>query len=183
MAGVLDAGQLAQHLGLPTLSIPLDYSSTGYCVSVELAPAGSPSGGNGTYNLLAPLAGTGAGGSTQLYSSVSVAQQMLAFATQQATLLQQALPFMLNLPPARVTDKLRDLLTEVQARPALEKFMKSTGASEPTAQRVCMEFINRNGKGKVDANKMLAFYHQHKDTMDFSRCGTHALQGAHAHGA
>ncbi|GLI61518.1 hypothetical protein VaNZ11_003898, partial [Volvox africanus] len=145
-------------LALPTsLSIPLD----GYCVSVELAPTGPLShtalGSNGT--------SSGAVNGLQ----VQIAQQMLAFATQQATLLQQALPFMLNLPPARVTDKLRGLLTEVQAKPALEKLMKATGSSEPMAQRVCIEFINRNGKGKVDPAKMLAFYYQHKDTVDFSR--------------
>lgn len=123
---------LANSLTLPTtLSIPLD----GYCVSVELAPHGPPHGGNGSTT-------TAING-----LQVQIAQQMLAFATQQATLLQQALPFMLNLPPARVTAKLRELLTEVHAKPALEKLMKATGINEPTAQRVCIEYINRNGGG------------------------------------
>lgn len=57
----------------------------------------------------------------------------------QATLLHSALPFMLNLPPTRVADKLRELLGEAQARPVLDKLMKSTGSSEMIAQRVCLE--------------------------------------------
>lgn len=57
----------------------------------------------------------------------------------QATLLHSALPFMLNLPPTRVADKLRELLGEAQARPVLDKLMKATGSSEMIAQRVCLE--------------------------------------------
>ena len=59
------------NITLPTtLSIPLD----GYCVSVELAPSYPQHGG-------APAQPGGL--------QVQIAQQMLAFATQQATLLQQ----------------------------------------------------------------------------------------------
>ena len=163
--------------------LPLNGPLDGYCVSVELAPAGSLSGGNGlagTYNLLAPMPGAAPGGG-QLQAQL--AHQIMAFATQQASLLQQALPFMLNLPPARVTDKLRDLLTEVHARPALEKLIKATGGTEPMAQRCCLEYINRHGRGRVDPNRMLQFYHEHKDAIDFNRWALHGLRCAlvHAH--
>lgn len=131
-------GAGAQLLQMPTtLSIPFD----GYSVSVELSPDDGTVASLGdashlstgaAYNLLAGL--NSPAGASQLQAQI--AQQMLAFATQQATLLQQALPFMMNLPPASVTTKLRELLTEVNAKPALEKFMKATGSAEPMAQRV-----------------------------------------------
>lgn len=69
---------LPSNLTLPTtLSIPLD----GYCVSVELAPTGTiPQPGAGH---------NGTNGCAVNGLQVHIAQQMLAFATQQATLLQQ----------------------------------------------------------------------------------------------
>ncbi|MEW5299794.1 MAG: hypothetical protein WDW36_002772 [Sanguina aurantia] len=106
---------------------------------------------------------------------VQIAQSLLmSFATQQlmpmqATLLHSALPFMLNLPPTRVADKLRELLGEAQARPVLDKLMKSTGSSEMIAQRVCLEYLNKHGKGKLETAKVLQFYHANKGTMDFTR--------------
>lgn len=69
-----------------TLSIPLD----GYCASVELSPAvGAGPDAQAqlsvAHALMASLASPA--GTSQLQAQI--AQQMLAFATQQATLLQQ----------------------------------------------------------------------------------------------
>lgn len=90
-------------LQLPATTIPMDGATFW---TLELGTA-SPAGGSqasvsqalsaNPYALLGSLVSPQ--GATQL--QVQIAQQMLAFATQQATLLQQALPFMLNTPPAR----------------------------------------------------------------------------------
>lgn len=60
---------------------------------------------------------------------------MLAFATQQATLLQQALPFMLPVCPKALRAKLGDVLDSLKARPAIDG-LKDAGFTEQQAIKV-----------------------------------------------
>lgn len=71
--------------------------------------------------------------STQL--QLQLAQQMLQFATQQAGLLQQALPCMLPVSPKALRAKLDDVIDGLRARPAIEG-LKEAGLTEQQAVKV-----------------------------------------------
>lgn len=68
--------------------------------------------------------------------------QMLAFATQQASLLQQALPFMLPVCPEKVSAKLAEVLDmRLGARGAISH-LTSHGYTEQQAERACLDYYN-----------------------------------------
>jgi hypothetical protein len=104
---------------------------------------------------------------TQL--QLQLAQQMLAFATQQATLLQQALPFMLPVCPSKVAEKLNQVLNSLHAKPIVEKLV-AAGLSELQAQKACLEYSSRYRNNKLTSDAVLQWVKQHGDMSELSRC-------------
>ena len=123
--------------------------------------------------------GSAASASLSLVSSQSattqlqlqLAQQMLAFATQQATLLQQALPFMLPVCPSKVAEKLNQVLNSLHAKPIVEKLV-AAGLSELQAQKACLEYSSRYRNNKLTSDAVLQWVKQHGDMSELSRCGS-----------
>lgn len=103
---------------------------------------------------------------TQL--QLQLAQQMLAFATQQATLLQQALPFMLPVCQSKVTEKLNQVLASMHAKPVVEA-LKTSGLSELQAQKACLEYSARTGVSKLQTDAVKQWITEHADMAELSR--------------
>lgn len=82
---------------------------------------------------------------------------MLAFATQQASLLQQALPFMLPVCPDKVAAKLTEVLDRRLGASAAIRHLASHGYTEAQAQRACLDYYNSEpaAAGPIDGKKLL----------------------------
>jgi hypothetical protein len=125
----------------------------------ELAPLGS-----GWASGISAAGGWG-GASATTALQLQLAKQMLSFATQQAALLQQALPFMLPVCPTKVSEKLSEVLEQLQAGDAMRQ-LEASGLSHAQAQRACLDFatLGTNGKLKPLDTKRVVKYYARKGT-------------------
>jgi len=93
--------------------------------------------------------------------------QMLAFATQQASLLQQALPFMLPVCPTKVSTKLAEVLEDkLGARGALSDLLQA-GYTEQQAQRAALDYYQTEPGGQevpLDGKKLLKWVNSRPNT-------------------
>lgn len=100
--------------------------------------------------------------------------QMLAFATQQASLLQQALPFMLPVCPDKVSAKLAEVLDQrLGARGAITN-LTSHGYTEQQAERACLDYYNAELTGtqvpNIDGKKLLKWVRSRPSGEFLNRC-------------
>jgi hypothetical protein len=98
-----------------------------------------------------------------------LAQQMLVFATQQATLFQQVLPFMLPVTNGKVNDKLSAVLASLKAGPVLAH-LKDLGWSDFQAQKACVEYRLQTGSSEIQLPKFTAWLDEQLGMINLDRC-------------
>lgn len=98
-----------------------------------------------------------------------LAQQMHGFATQQATLFQQVLAFMLPVTNGKVNDKLSAVLASLKAGPVLGH-LKELGWSDFQAQKACVEYRLQTGCPEIQLPKFTTWLEAQLSMIDLDRC-------------